>query len=145
MIINNISIPSWLMDISYNGRIIPNGTTHNMAKTGANCQVFAFYLLRSHDLIVPEYRSSELWADTEFSTLISDNFQPLDMLFFHKTPNSYGAHVAVYIGNNQAIHLSKQEGKPVIWEMDVFFQCPKYQFLLGGKRFFNKKLSDNYS
>ncbi len=136
MTIKEINIPSWLMDISYNGRIFPNGTTHDMTKMGANCQVFAYYLLRSHGLIVPDYRSSELWADTEFSALISENYQPLDILFFHKTSNSYGAHVAVYIGNNQAIHLSKQEGKPVIWDIDTFFQYPKYEFLLGGKRFF---------
>ena len=135
-----IEIPNWLMQVKYNGQIIPNGISHDIAKVGANCQVFAFHLLRSHQLIVPEYRSSELWADSEFSEVITDHFQPLDLLFFHKKEESYGAHIAVYIGNNQAIHLAKKIGKPVIWDIKTFFEYPRYQFLLGGKRFYKKAL-----
>ena len=131
-----IEIPDWLMQINYNGKIIPNDTSHNIAKTGANCQVFAYHLLRSHQFIVPEYRSSELWADTEFSEVITENFQPLDILFFHKKEESYGAHIAIYLGNDKAIHLSKKVGKPVVWDMKTFFEYPRYQFLLGAKRFF---------
>lgn len=127
------------MDIKYNGQIIPNNTNHNMTVTGANCQVFAYHLLRLHQFIVPEYRSSELWADTEFSEVITENFEPLDVLFFHKKNESYGAHVAVYLGDNQVVHLAKQVGKPVIWKMETFFEYPKYKFLLGAKRFYNKK------
>ena len=133
----NIEIPDWLMQVNYNGRIIPNGKTPDLATTGANCQVFAYYLLRLHELIVPDYRSSELWADTKFSEVIRDNYQPLDVLFFHKTNESYGAHLAVFIGNNQVIHLSKANKKPVIWDIEAFSEHPKYKFLLGGKRFRN--------
>lgn len=129
-----------LMTIKYNGRIIPNGKTHDLFKVGANCQVFAYYLLRSYGFVVPDFRSSELWADREFSELITDNYQPLDILFFHKKNESYGAHIAVYIGNNQAIHLSKKIGTPVIWTLDTFFEYPRYTFLLGGKRFFKKTM-----
>ena len=131
-----IEIPDWLMQINYNGKIIPNGTNQDIATTGANCQVFTYHLLRSHQLIVPEYRSSELWSDTEFSELITENYHPLDILFFHKVNEAYGAHLAVYLGNNQAIHLSKKIGKPVVWDMETFFEYPRYRFLLGGKRFY---------
>lgn len=124
-----------LLDVSYNGKIIPNGEKSDIFTIGANCQVFAYYILREHGLYVPEYRSSELWADEEYSEQILENFQPLDILFFHRKEEAYGAHLAVYIGNNQAIHLSKRLGKPIIWTIEDFFECPEYNFLLGGKRF----------
>jgi hypothetical protein len=134
-----IEIPDWLMEIKYNGQIIPNGITYDIATTGANCQVFAYYLLRSNQLIVPEYRSSELWADMKFSKVITDNFELFDILFFHRVDEAYGAHIAIYLGNNQAIHLSKKIGKPVIWNINTFLEDPKYKFLLGGKRFYKNK------
>lgn len=133
-----IEIPHWLMQIEYNGKIIPNETTHDIVNVGANCQVFAYHLLRSHHLIVPEYRSSELWSDAEFSEIVSGDYEPLDILFFHKKEESYGAHLAVYVGNNQAIHLSKKIGKPVVWNIETFFEYSRYKFLLGGKRFYKK-------
>lgn len=135
MKIKEIIIPEWLMEINYNGKIIPNGKTYDLLKTGANCQVFAYYILRLNDKFVPEYRSSELWADTEFSEFIKKDFQVLDILFFHKNDKAYGAHVAVYLGNNKAIHISKKNKIPVIWELETFLKQPEYQFFLGGKRF----------
>lgn len=141
----NILIPSTLMTLSYNGKIFPkeepllenNYTLEVLRQTGANCQIFAYLLLRHYDFIVPNYRSSELWADTEFSKEIQENYEPLDILFFNKTSESYGAHLAVYIGNNKAIHLSKTNNMPVIWDIETFFEDARYTVLLGGKRFSN--------
>ncbi len=134
-----IQFPKWLMDIQYNGRIIPNGETHDIVVTGANCQVFAYQLLRFNDIIVPDFRSSELWEDVEFSRLVErENFRPLDLLFFHRKEEAYGAHIAVYLGNNQAIHLSRKNGLPVIWDIGTFLEQTAYLFLLGGKRFFKE-------
>lgn len=133
---NIITIPPDWMNIAYNGKIIPNGKPHDMLISGANCQVFAFALLRRYGLKVPDFRSSELWADGEYSTVIQNDYLPLDILFFHKREEAYGAHIAVYIGNGQAIHLSKRVGKPMIWDVNHFFEYTEYQFLLGGKRFF---------
>ncbi len=130
-----IVLPEWLMNTSYNGRIIPNGKTHDIASTGANCQVFAYQLLRHYDLVVPDFRSSELWEDVEFSEIIQENYEPLDVLFFSPTKEAYGAHIAVCIGEGQAVHLSKSVGKPIVWEIATFLQYPKYRVLLGGKRF----------
>ena len=130
-----ITVPEWMMKVKYNGRIIPKEANQNIIVTGANCQVFAYQLLRQHDLIVPNYRSSELWADEEYSRTILDDFQPLDILFFHKKEAAYGAHLAVYVGENRAIHLAKNLGYPVIWTLETFLEQPKYSFLLGGKRF----------
>lgn len=136
MSIKNINVPEWLMDVKYNSRIIPNGEEHDITNSGANCQVYAYNLLRYNGLFVPDFRSSELWADTRYSTLVTENYQPLDILFFHKKNDAYGAHVAVYLGDNKAIHNAKKIGLPVIWDLETFFQYPKYQFLLGGKRFY---------
>ena len=124
-----------MMEVRYNGRIIPNGQPHAIITTGANCQVFAYHLLRDNGLFVPDYRSSELWEDTQYSEVVLDNFQPLDILFFHKRKEAYGAHLAVYLGDNQAIHLAKHIGTPVIWSLETFQEEDRYQYLLGGKRF----------
>ena len=135
MTFKEIIIPEALMTIKYNGRIIPNGKSHDMKITGANCQVFAYHILRLNGLTVPEYRSSELWADSEYSEVIRNDFQPLDLLFFHNKETAYGAHIAISIGNNQALHLSKAIGLPVIWDISTFLEQEKYKFLIGGKRF----------
>lgn len=132
---NKIIIPDHLIQLKYNARIIPNGSHYDLAKTGANCQVFAYALLRHYGYIVPDLRSSELWEDVDFSKKITANYQPFDILFFHKKEAAYGAHLAVYIGDNQAIHNAKKIGNPVIWDMVTFFEYPAYQYLLGGKRF----------
>ncbi|MGK0387930.1 MAG: lipoprotein Spr [Maribacter sp.] len=126
------------MDIKYNPRIIPNGEEHDIINNGANCQVYAYNLLRHNNLFVPDLRSSELWTDTEYSTLITGNYQALDILFFHKKNDAYGAHLAIFLGDNKAIHNAKKIGLPIIWDIDTFFQYPVYQFLLGGKRFFKE-------
>ena len=73
-------------------------------------------------LFVPDLRSSELWADTEYSKLVTENYQPLDILFFHKKNDAYGAHVAVFLGDGKAIHNAKKIGLPVIWDIETFFQ-----------------------
>ncbi|MGB1242826.1 MAG: NlpC/P60 family protein [Chitinophagales bacterium] len=133
-----IQLPKWLMNIQYNGCIIPNGETHDIVNTGANCQVFAYQLLRFNDLVVPDFRSSELWEDVEFSDLVTEDFRPLDLLFFHRKEEAYGAHIAVYLGENRAIHLSRKNEIPVVWEIATFLEQAAYPFLLGGKRFFKK-------
>lgn len=131
-----ITIPEWLLEVKYNGRIIPSEQTPDIKKTGANCQVFAYQLLRLHNLYVPNFRSSELWEDRKFSKVITTDYQPLDLLFFNKKEIAYGSHLAVFLGNNKAIHLCKKIGLPVIWTLPTFFQQPAYACLLGGKRFF---------
>ncbi|MCP4442701.1 MAG: cell wall hydrolase [Aureispira sp.] len=139
MEIGTIEVPTWMMDIKYNFKVIPNGELHDLIKTGANCQVFAYYLLRYHNRVVPDLRSSELWDDTTFSEQVPEDYEPLDILFFHKKKDAYGAHLAVFIGDNKAVHNSKKIGKPVIWNLETFSEKPEYKFLLGGKRFFKDK------
>lgn len=72
---------------------------------------------------------------------VNSDFQPLDILFFHKNENAFEAHIAIYIGNNQVIHLAKYLVKPIIWTIEEFLEFEKYQVLIGGKRFRKK---DNF-
>ena len=132
-----IKVPSWYMDIRYNGKVIPNGQKHNMLENGANCQVFAYALLRLNDKVVPDLRSKELWEDQGLSETVK-TFEPLDILFFKKDDNPWGAHVGVYIGNDQVIHLAKKQEYPVIWDLDKFQEFDEYKVLIGGKRFCKK-------
>ena len=102
-------------------------------ESGANCQNFAYELLRYFGRQVPLLRSSNLWDDTQH-TIAVDKYQPLDLLLFNPTPNAWGAHVAVHVGNDRAIHLSRRVGFAVVWPLAQFSEHPEYRVLLGAKR-----------
>ena len=78
-------------------------------------------------------RSSNLWEDAEHTTQVTE-FEPLDLLLFNDTANPYGAHIAVYLGDSEAIHLSKQVGKPAVRSLTNFRSFPEYRVLIGAKR-----------
>ena len=126
------------MDIQYNGKIIPNGKEHDLLVSGANCQVFAYQLLRDHGKYVPELRSSELWADQDYSEVVTGNYQALDIAFFNKTSEAWGAHVGVFMNDREILHLAKKEGNPVVWTIQQFLMSPLYRVMLGAKRFRSK-------
>lgn len=60
--------------------------------------------------------------------------QPLDLLLFNRNDDPYGAHVAVYAGAGQVLHLAKSVGRPAIWSLGAFAARDEYRVLLGGKR-----------
>lgn len=67
-------------------------------------------------------------------TITVDQYQPLDLLLFSPTHNAWGAHVAVHVGNDRAIHLSRRVGLAAVWPLAQFAEYPQYRVLLGGKR-----------
>lgn len=134
---DDIKVPNWMMDISYNGKIIPNGTVHDMQLSGANCQVFSYYLLRLNGKVIPELRSSELWANQEFSKEVTI-YEPLDIVFFSKNEKAWGAHVGVFINPTQVLHLARKQVKPVVWDLAHFHEYEEYKVLIGVKRFFDQ-------
>lgn len=136
LINSRIKIPNWIMDIKYNSKIFPNWKKHDFIKNWANCQVYAYELLRFNWKIVPDLRSSELWKDTEYSVEVID-YKPLDLLFFNNTNKSWWAHVGLYIWNNKVLHNTNKIWKPVIWGLDFFGKYDEYRILLWGKRFIN--------
>ena len=131
---SSILVPEWIMGILYNGKVIPNGEEHKMKVHGANCQVYAYQFLRYNGYFVPDYRSKELWEDEKYSHTV-ESFQPLDILFFNKTDETWWAHVWIYIWDNKIIHNSFDIGKPAIWNFDEFEKNDKYKVFIGAKRF----------
>jgi lipoprotein Spr len=98
-----------------------------------NCQNFAYEILRHFGRTIPDFRSSNLWDDTEHTIAVSDT-QPLDLLLFNRTTNSWGAHVALCVGEDHAIHLSRQIGTATVWSIRQFAEHAEYRVLVGTKR-----------
>ncbi len=123
------------MTTVYKGSHYPGAQGVVGVTDGANCQQFAFALLRNFDCEIPDFRSSELWMDTTWTSPVQGSpFVPLDLLLWHSQPNSWGAHVGVYVGDERAVHLSQEVGRPVIWPLHAFLEHPRYSCFLGAKR-----------
>ncbi len=128
-----LQIPPHLLDIAYVGKHFPGANWEGGLAAGANCQVFAYALLNHYGIVVPPFRSSDLWEDQTVSQRVTD-LKPLDLLLWNRTTVAWGAHVGVYLGEGKAVHLSKQIGKPVIWSLARFMEEPLYHVFIGGKR-----------
>lgn len=129
-----LSIPDYFFDIPYKGSCYPGSPKLGDFRAGANCQVFVYQLLAHFGYpMLPDFRSSELWAD-QIHTLPTARVEPFDILFWNTTDNPWGAHVGMAVNQHQAIHLSKSNGKAVIWSLERFLEVPNYTVFLGGKR-----------
>jgi cell wall-associated NlpC family hydrolase len=92
-------------------------------------------VLRHFGVIVPPFRSSQLWEDEEHTQVVKvKELEPLDLLLVNDTNNSWGAHVAVYLGDDMVIHLSKKNGGPSICPLNELRLEPKYKVFIGAKR-----------
>lgn len=100
---------------------------------GANCQLFAYEVLRHFGLAAPALRSSDLWADTRATVRVAVA-QPLDLVLFNATDDAYGAHVGVSVGEGRVLHLCAEVGRPAVWEMTEFASRRRYRVLIGVKR-----------
>lgn len=134
MEIQNLKIPDWFMEIKYNPKIFPNWKIHDYKKDGANCQVFAYEILRLNWKNIPDLRSSEMWEDAYFSKEV-DSYIPWDLLFFSSNNQSWWAHVWLYIWNNKVIHNTNKTWWVEIWDLEDFKQYEEYKNLLWWKRF----------
>lgn len=130
---HKLVIPERFLAVRYNSAVYPGIRDAGDLSAGANCQVFAYAILAHFGINFPPLRSSDLWADTKF-TRVTTSYEPLDLLLFGQTADAYGAHVAVYVGEGRAIHLSREVGLPAEWPLSEFVAQPRYRILLGGKR-----------
>lgn len=128
-----ILIPSEFFDSKYDASKYPGSGNCTGIKDGANCQYFAYEFLKHFRYIVPDLRSSDLWEDIIYTKKV-ESFEPLDLLLFNKDSKAYSAHVGVYIGENKVLHLSKEVGCPIVWDLEDFKKYPHYKFLIGAKR-----------
>ena len=101
--------------------------------SGANCQAFAYALLRHFGRAISDFRSSDLWDDASETERVRD-LEPLDLLLFNRTTDPYGAHVGLYLGEGRVIHLAKRVGLPAVWPLERFAREPGYEVFIGAKR-----------
>ncbi|MBL1099880.1 hydrolase [Streptomyces coffeae] len=130
------TVPAELWSVPYTGARHPGSpevTERPGLAEGANCQLFAYAVLRHFGLRPPELRSSELWADTE-STVRVTAARPLDLLLFNATDDAFGAHVGVLAGPDAVLHLCAEVGRPAVWPLAAFAARPRYRTLVGIKR-----------
>ncbi|EPT9328213.1 MULTISPECIES: hypothetical protein [unclassified Vibrio] len=67
-----MDIPDRFKNVRYVSSRIPGCKDDSDLTLGANCQVFAYNLLKDFGLNPPNYRSSELWGDSEFSEVVTE-------------------------------------------------------------------------
>lgn len=136
---------------SMNWRSPPNGWPVNIAKVpfilsagpsgdspaswleGSNCQRFAYGVLSLFDLNCPPLRSSNLWKENDVTSFVSEP-EPLDIVFFNGSDESYGAHIGIHMAPGEVLHLSKEIGIPTVWTYEEFAIRPRYSTIIGLKR-----------
>ncbi|MEU6810164.1 hydrolase [Streptomyces sp. NPDC046831] len=129
-------LPAAFWTVPYDGARhpgAPGAERPPVPAAGANCQLFAYAVLRHFGLAPPPLRSSELWADTRFTVRVP-RARPLDLLLFNATDDAYGAHVGVWVDEDAVLHLSREVGRPAVWRTADFAARERYRVLVGVKR-----------
>jgi hypothetical protein len=129
-----IEIPDAFWSVAYDGACHPGAPGVEGVAGGANCQQFAYELLRHNGFEIGALRSSELWAETRDTAPVGGPLEPGDLLLFNRVREAWGAHVALYLGDDEAIHLAKHVGRPAVWSLAEFAADPRYVCFLGAKR-----------
>jgi murein DD-endopeptidase / murein LD-carboxypeptidase len=128
-----IKIPDRFCEVRYNYERYPGGPGVHGLIGGANCQQYAYEFLRAFGYEVPDFRSSDLWADMAH-TAIPKCPEPFDLVLVHNKPDPWGAHVGVYLGDGLVLHLSQKIGVPAIEPLWLLTQRAEYGCLIGFKR-----------
>jgi hypothetical protein len=125
-------LPDHFWSVSYNGRRFPGASGNAGLTGGANCQTFAYAVLRHFGSSVPDRRSSELWHDREHTFVVAA-WEPLDLILFNRTHEAFGAHIGVFAGD-RILHLCESIGRPALWDISQFAERREYCVLIGAKR-----------
>ena len=131
-----IELPDTYWEVRYVGARYPGSPavrTRPGLADGANCQLFAYEVLRHFGLMPPELRSSELWSDTTATRRVTVP-SPLDLVLFNTTADPWGAHIGLWAGDDHVLHLCAEVGHPALWNMTMFAARPSYRVLVGFKR-----------
>jgi murein DD-endopeptidase / murein LD-carboxypeptidase len=128
-----INIPKRFHQVRYDHERHPGAPGVKGLAGGANCQQYAYEFLREFGYTIPDFRSSDLWADTAY-TVVSQRPEPFDLVLVHDKPEPWGAHVGVYLGNGAVLHLSQSIGVPAIEPIESLTARAQYRYLIGFKR-----------
>lgn len=137
---SSITIPADLREVRYNADAFPGAPGVHGVTGGANCQHYAYAVLRHHGFELPDFRSSELWLDSEH-TARTDRMEPFDLVLVHDKADSWGAHVGLCVGDELVLHLSKAIGLPAIERLADMQQRDEYRHLIGFKRLLRRPLA----
>ena len=129
-----LRLPDAFMSVRYDGTRYPGAADVCGLERGANCQHFAYTVLRHYGYSIPDFRSSELWADREHTRTVDGPHETLDLLLWHDRADAWGAHVGLYVGDDHAVHLSKVIGVPAVWPLSAFSTLAAYRIFIGAKR-----------
>ena len=136
-----IPIPNHLWDVRYNSDHFPGAPNVRGVDGGANCQQYAYTVLRHFGFVVPDFRSSDLWEDL-LHTRTAPNPTPFDLVLVHNRPESYGAHVGVYVGHDLVLHLSRQIDAPAIETLSEIQSREQHRYLVGFKTVLIRHVND---
>lgn len=131
-----IELPDSFWEVRYVGARYP-GSPAVLARPGltggANCQLFAYEVLRHFGYDPPDLRSSELWDDTASTQRVTEP-RPLDLVLVNSAKDAWGAHVGVWADEDRVLHLCPEAGQPALWSLEMFAARPSYRELVGYKR-----------
>lgn len=131
-----IELPDAFWEVRYVGARYPGASVVRARPgltEGANCQLFAYEVLRHFGLAPPELRSSELWSDTSTTQHVAVP-HPLDLVLLNTTRDPWGAHIGLWAGDDKVLHLCAEVGRPALWNLAMFAARPSYRTLVGFKR-----------
>jgi len=127
-----IDIPERFRNVRYNADRFPGAPGIQGVEGGANCQQYAYSILRHYGFAVPDLRSSELWEDA-VHTRVSEDMRPFDLVLLHNEPNAWGAHVGLSVGEGLVLHLSRKIDAPAIETLEEMQARDEYRHLIGFK------------
>ena len=122
--------PAWATEATYDVGNHPQVEGSSSPAAGANCQVYAYAVLGLFGRRVPPHRSSELWADRDFAHVSKQEAEDLDLVLFNRTADSWGAHIAIFVGGG-LLHLSQEVGSPAVWGWEDFAVRERYREVVG--------------
>jgi len=128
-----VAIPVGFHGVPYNRDRYPGAPAVQGLDGGANCQHYPYEFLRHFGFIVPDFRSSDLWEDTAY-TSVAAHLQPFDLVLVNRTPRSFGGHVGVFLGDVGILHLSRAIGVPAIEKLAALTGRDAYRCFIGAKR-----------
>lgn len=77
-----IQVPHQFFTVRYSAKHFPGTERSAGILKEANCQLFAYELLRYFGKYIPDFRSSNLWEDNIWTQRV-DTFEPLDLVLYN--------------------------------------------------------------